>query len=692
MRDNELRASEALTGPLWRARVRDNDWLLTAVFVFAGYYLGARVGFALTFLPNPISVLWLPNAIVFAALLLVPRSSWWVVVAAALPAHLMAQMQSNVPLPMVLCWFVSNVTEALIGAGLMRWLVRRPIALDTRFSVLCLLFAIVVAAFASSFLDSAFVALNRWGQRGYWEVWRTRFYSNVTSALIVIPLIVTWVQGAGAAIRTMNRPRAIEATLLLVALCSTAVIGFTSSAASIGAPALLYLPLPCLLWAALRFGPIGASTAFAIVASMVVWGVGHRVGPFDTSSPLDSALSVQIFLMLVAPTLLCLAAAVEERRNADTSLRIGERRFRLALEATDGSAYDRTVKTDRLWWNGTSLAKFGYAAQDRPRNFASWLNLIHPEDRETVLRASRGALDHGRQGWQCEFRLRAADGSYVQVREQGFVVRDEDGDPVQTVGALGDVSERHAAYELGQRLAQASRLTAMGELTASIAHEINQPMSAILSNVDAAEMVLDAGEVDKGELRRILEDIRSDDLRASEVIRHIRDLANNRLADRAEFDINDLVESVLKLVSQVARSKRVRTKADLGRVPRVYGDRIHVQQVLLNLILNGMDAMAAVPEGGRVLRVKTATVGDGVVAISVRDRGHGIASENVARIFDPFFTTKRDGMGLGLSIARSLIEAAGGKIWAENNADAGTTFSFTLPTRAPGEAVRSRVA
>ena len=127
-------------------------------------------------------------------------------------------------------------------------------------------------------------------------------------------------------------------------------------------------------------------------------------------------------------------------------------------------------------------------------------------------------------------------------------------------------------------------------------------------------------------------------------------------------------------------------KTDIARVPLVFGDRIHVQQVLLNLVLNGMDAMAAVPEQQRVLCFKTTTVGAGIVAVSVRDRGPGIARDKLARIFDPFFTTKQEGMGLGLSIARSLIEAHGGRIWAENNADGGATFSFTLLTRAATEA------
>jgi len=206
-------------------------------------------------------------------------------------------------------------------------------------------------------------------------------------------------------------------------------------------------------------------------------------------------------------------------------------------------------------------------------------------------------------------------------------------------------------------------------------------MSAILSNVDAAEMLLDRGNDPDGELRQILRDIRSDDLRASEVIRHIRNLANKGETDRDTFRINGLIEAVLRLVAPIAERRRVEVSAEFAQVPLVHGDRIHVQQVLLNLLFNAMDAMASVPEAGRLLQISTATVAPGFVLVCVRDRGHGIPPNNLHAIFDSFFTTKKEGMGLGLSIARSLVEANGGKIWAENNRDSGAAFRFTLPVK-----------
>jgi C4-dicarboxylate-specific signal transduction histidine kinase len=277
-----------------------------------------------------------------------------------------------------------------------------------------------------------------------------------------------------------------------------------------------------------------------------------------------------------------------------------------------------------------------------------------------------------------ELRVRARNGAYRHLREQGLIVRDGAGEALRVIGALGDVTERHDAEELGQRLAHAARLTAMGELAASIAHEINQPMSAILSNVDAAEMLLDSGKYDVVELREILRDVRRDDMRASEVIRHIRGLANKRQIEVEQFSMVDLTRSVVRLIAPIALHRRVRVVTQLGTVREVQADRIHVQQTLLNLLFNGMDAMAGVPEEERVLTIGVVDRDDAWIDVLVRDRGHGIAAEHLPHLFESFFSTKSDGMGLGLSIARSLVEAQGGTIWGENNAHAGATFRFTL--------------
>src|SRR4030088_2172741 len=170
----------------------DSRNILIALLVFAGYYLGAKVGFALTFQPHPVSVLWPPNSILLAALLLTPVRIWWVILLVAFPAHLAAQLQSNVPPAMILCWFISNSCEALIGAGCVRFLIDRPVRFDRlgNVGIFCL-FAAFLGPFLSSFLDAAFVAINHWGQDSYWQVWRNRFSSKLLGPITPPPLIFT---------------------------------------------------------------------------------------------------------------------------------------------------------------------------------------------------------------------------------------------------------------------------------------------------------------------------------------------------------------------------------------------------------------------------------------------------------------------------------------------------------------------
>jgi PAS domain S-box-containing protein len=658
-------------------------WLDTAslaLLVFSAYYLGARAGLALTFLPNPISVLWPPNAIVFSALLLTPHRRWLLVIAAVFPAHLLAELQGGVPLAMVLCWFVSNVCEGLIGALVVQALVGRPLTFDNRRDVIAFVAAAALATVLSSFADSLFVILNRWGSKDYWTLWQTRFFSNTTTALIVVPVAVTWINGGIAALRLRTRLRAIEASSLALCLAVSTLVVFDLAVPLPASPLWVYLPLPFLVWAALRFGPIGTVTSVAVVALIVIWGAGHGHGPLGSGSPLHDARSVQLLLLFVAPTLLFLAAVLEERRQSEYALRMSDSRFHLMLEATNDSVYDREMRSGRIWWSGKSLRSLGYAAEQRPASYEAWLAIVHPNDRERVLGALAAALAGGQERWQTEFRVLAHDGSYAHLHEQCFIVRDVLGKPAKIIGALADVTERRHLDELGQRLAQASRLTAMGELTASIAHEINQPMSAILSNVDAAEMLLDTGRCTDGQLREILADIRADDIRASEIILHIRGLTRDRKADVQLIAVRDVVEGVLRLVHPLAQRRRTRLTASFGGPCMAYADRIHVQQILLNLVLNSMDAMEQLPENERQVMLNVRQADDRYVEIAVADRGHGIAAGDLSQVFDSFFTTKQEGMGLGLSIARSLVEAHGGTIWASNNTDCGATFAFTLPS------------
>ena len=235
-------------------------------------------------------------------------------------------------------------------------------------------------------------------------------------------------------------------------------------------------------------------------------------------------------------------------------------------------------------------------------------------------------------------------------------------------------------------LAHAGRLATVGELTATIAHEVNQPLAAILSNVDAAELLLESGKARLEDVRQILAEVRKDDLRASEVIRRLRALLAKHEMARERLDLNETIAEVLEVLGAEARRRQVELASEFDpALPRVLGDRVHLQQVVLNLVVNAMDAMADTHVSRRRVAVRTEAREDGSIEVAVTDFGQGIARADMAKLFESFFTTKQRGMGLGLSIARSIVEAHGGRIWAEAGAEGSTTFRFTLPA-----AVRAR--
>ena len=235
-----------------------------------------------------------------------------------------------------------------------------------------------------------------------------------------------------------------------------------------------------------------------------------------------------------------------------------------------------------------------------------------------------------------------------------------------------------AAGQQLSELANGARLSTAGQLTAAIAHEINQPLSAILSDAEAAELMLAAESPPIDEVRHILADIRSDDLRAGEVIRQLRSLLSKHAPEMESLDLNTLAAGVLNLLAVEARRRGVAMDMEFGELPPVHGDRVQLQQALLNLILNAMDAMDDIPQSLRRVTVRTAANGKDGVEMAVSDTGHGISPARLPHIFESFTTSKQDGMGLGLSIARTIVEAHGGKIRAENNPGKGATFCFTL--------------
>jgi PAS domain S-box-containing protein len=282
-----------------------------------------------------------------------------------------------------------------------------------------------------------------------------------------------------------------------------------------------------------------------------------------------------------------------------------------------------------------------------------------------------------------EERITDARGKFRWLQTVKRPILEKDGSTHQVLGVSTDITRRREAEsELQQQreeLAHVTRVSALGELTASLAHELNQPLTAILSNAQAAQRFLSAEPPDVYEVREILKDIVQDNSRAGEVIRRLRALARKEQPDFAPLEMSNVIDDVVSLLHSDSILHNVRVSLEIGRkLPLVRGDKIQLQQVVLNLLLNAFDAMKDCPAHERQVIVRGESE-DSAVKVAVRDRGIGLTGDKRDKIFQPFYTTKRDGLGMGLSICRSIIEAHSGRLWAENNPDRGATFFFTLP-------------
>jgi PAS domain S-box-containing protein len=919
IREHKPRAPKLLLRP------GDLRPVLISILVGLAYYAGAKMGFALTFQPHPVSVLWLPNSILLAGFLLMPIRKWWLLLATAFPAHIAVELGSGVPWTMVLCWFISNCFEAAFGATAIRVFCKEPVRFDNfrNISVFFLCGALI-APLLSSFLDSGFVMLNRWGTQGYWEVWRVRLFSNICSSIILVPTIVAWCTSGPIVWRNFSLARLIETFLLASGFLMTSVAVFSWMEAGVAIPALLYAPLPFLLWATLRCSLRGTTTAIFVLAILAIWGATHGRGPFPTKSPEFNAVSVQVFLVGIGITLNLFATSLLERKAMVAALKSSEARYREVVE-TQTELVCRCLPDTTITFVNQAYCQMFRRSREKliGRKF---LELLPPSAHEPVLLQIAGLvtnsrsytsehevlLPDGRIGWQhwtahaikdseghvreiqaigrdigerktMEVALRdseernraildafpdlmflmsasgvyldyhATDQSQLLVSPQTFLNRnvqdilppklarevisclqavartdemkileyelqiggqircyearlvqcgadkilslvrditerkqaqealreseeryrevvesqtdlvlrflpdaivtfvnkagcdffakkreqligrnlfelapaelhakiasdiaaiiadkqpvicdvpfpradgtsgwyhwtkygitDADG-RVREIQAIGtDVTDRKRAEEAGEKLVHASRLAVVGELTAMIAHEVNQPLNAILNNSEVAETLFGLGNIPLNEIRNIIADIHNDGLRACKAIGRVRDLVQKRKMQLHTLDINALIKEVVKIVSPDATRRHVQIRMEFSSaLPVMLGDPVRLQQVLLNLILNGMDAMNDVDTQRRILTLQTASGDNGHVIVTVRDSGHGLSADALPRIFESFYSTKAEGMGLGLSVARSIVEEHRGRIWAESNSDGGATIHFALPS------------
>jgi two-component system, LuxR family, sensor kinase FixL len=647
------------------------------------YYVATQIAWSLCFPDSKVSLFFPPHAVLVSILLLVPTRQWWAYTLAAASAHFLATQQAHwPPLYAVTCEAFDAVKYVSAAAGI-RLLIKSPLkALTLRDAVLFVLVAVVLVPFGAAFWGAAFTVSNGFGTH-YWIEWRNLGISNAVTTVVLVPALLL-----GAHNLFVRRPkvpfrRALEAALVGACTVAIGILVFDKTPAGPGtSPPLLYTPIPLLIWAALRFGLGGTSVSMLIITFLAIWGTMRGHGPFLNQTPVENALALQLFLLMTATPLMLLAVVIEEERRSKEALRQSKDQMGLAAEAANAALWVWDVSADALWMTEQGRSMFGFKPDARI-NFAATLDRTHPEDRATRESAIRRALET-RSGYEIEYRLLEADGVVRWINGRARCVEPNDGTGLKLFGVSIDVTARkQAEASAAQKRAQlehVARVATLGELTATLTHELRQPLHAILMNSAVGIHLLDAPEPDLQELRDTLTDIGETTKRAAEVISGLRGMLKRDTPGFTNVDLNHLIRAVERIAHGDAMQHGVTVGLDLSpSVLPITGDTVQLQQVMLNLMLNAFGAMNESERGARRLIVRTSSMDGSNVLIEVQDSGTGIPPEKLESIFDPFITSKPEGLGMGLSICRTIVERHGGKIWAANNPDRGATFSITIP-------------
>jgi two-component system sensor kinase FixL len=376
---------------------------------------------------------------------------------------------------------------------------------------------------------------------------------------------------------------------------------------------------------------------------------------------------------------------ITARKESEAQLQRSEAELRLAQELANLGNYVMHASGDGHDYYSPQLHRIlgvepGGPSISREDYLNRW---VHPADRKRVGEAF-ARMDSGSSPLDIEYQVVLRDGSVRHLHHLAQAVLDDSGRVLKYIGTIHDITDRRRAEDdarvLQERLTHFSRLSTMGEMAAGLAHEINQPLSAIATYARACQRLMVQPDADANDVIAALEQINAQALRAGEVIRRLRNFVKNREVKREPVDCGRLLEDLSTLAETDARLHNIRLRLDcVDSLPTVYADPIQLQQVVLNLVRNAIDAMADAPEERREVVLSTRLDADGEVEVTVADRGTGLAPEATEHLFNPFFTTKASGTGLGLAISRSIVRAHGGRLWHTPNDGCGVRFHFTLP-------------
>jgi len=382
---------------------------------------------------------------------------------------------------------------------------------------------------------------------------------------------------------------------------------------------------------------------------------------------------------------------IEDRTRAEEALRVSQERYRLVAELTSDFAYATRVESDgsfRMEWVTDAFVRITGQAALESEALGGLERVVHPDDGPILWR--RGQALAAGQSITTEFRIVTRDGRVRWLRDHARPIWDESAHrAVRIVGATEDVSDTKQAEEEARQheaaLMHMARLNTMGELTAQLAHELNQPLCTIVGNAQTAQRLMALDPPDMAESLAALRDIVTHGNRAADIIHRLRDFLRLQQPEPVVLNVQRVIEDIAALAEADARQHAARIHFQIRpNLPAVRGDPIQLQQVILNLVRNGVEAMMDMPEGTRVLTIEACPDEGGGVVLRLRDLGPGPPDAAAARIFEPFFTTKPAGLGMGLAISRSIAETYGGRLWMTRNDGQGVTFHLALPGAGPG--------
>jgi PAS domain S-box-containing protein len=393
--------------------------------------------------------------------------------------------------------------------------------------------------------------------------------------------------------------------------------------------------------------------------------------------------AVALVFALLMGIVAALLVQLRRRRQAEHSLKESEDRMTFTAASANIGLWQFDRATDELWATDHCRTMFGLA-NDISLTRETFLAAVHPEDRRVAVGTLRG-VSRGHAA-VTDVRIVRPDGQVRWFRIRARSPLDSSRAPDQLSGMLVDITDQKAAESEAelqrQEVTHLMRVSALGELSGAIAHEVNQPLTAILSNAQSAIYLLDQDSPNLAEVRDALQDIVQEDNRAGEVVQRLRGLLKKGESRSEPVDLNEMVDSTMTLLRSELIDRRVMVETDLAAgLPILLGDSVQLQQVLLNLVVNAMDAMASTPVEQRRINIRSSQTSDGNIQIRVKDHGPGIKPVDEKRVFAPFYTTKDHGLGLGLTICSTIIRKHGGTLNLRNDGAGGAVAEISLPAR-----------